>query len=173
MIARLAYAYASTLLVLETLLFAATLLLHLSVLMMGPNQAYAKFGIPLFRATVIVGIPVFAFVRDGMWMNQIKSCPRWMWKGALTLAVYALVITCVQILFSEGPFFERALAVSGFPLGFDAIFLCVLYSVLWSNYLEKSEAVRRAMHSAAFVALGVIVFLAYRAGYLHRPRPTD
>ncbi len=173
MIARLAYAYVRTLLVLETLLFAATLLLHLSVLIMGPNEAYAKFGIPLFRASVIVGIPVTAFVVDGMWMNQIKSCPRWMWKGALTVGVYAILITCVQIFFSEGAFFERALIVSGFPLGFDAISLCVLHSVLWTDYLEKSEVVRRAGHSVAFVALGVIVFLAYRAGYLHRPRTIE
>jgi len=173
MIARLAYAYVRTLLVLETLLFTASLLLHLSVLILGPNQAYAKLGIPLFRATVIVGIPVIAFAGGGMWMNQIKSCPKWMWKGALTLGVYALLFACVQIFFSEGTLFEQAPTVSGFPLGVDAISLCVLHSVLWTDYLEKSEVVRRAMHSVAFVALGVIVFLAYRAGYLHHPRPTE
>ena len=171
---RLAYAYVRTLLVLETLLFAASVLLHLSVFITGPNQSYTKFGLPLFRATVIVGVPVIAFVRDGLWKNQIKSCPRWMWRGALIVAVYALLITVAQMIFSGGASFsEDALAVTGFPLGFDVISLCILHSVLWSDYLEKSEIVRRAMHSVALVALGLIVFLAYRAGYLHHPRTTE
>jgi len=170
---RLAYAYVRTLLVLEALLFAVSLLLHLSVFITGPNEAYARFGLPLFRVTVIIGVPVIAFAKDGAWKNQIKSCPKWMWKAALTLGVYAVLIAGVQTIFSEGTFFEQALTVSGFPLGFDAISLCVLHSVLWSDYLERAEVVRRAMHSVAFVTLGVIVFLAYRAGYLHHPRPTE
>lgn len=169
----MACAYVRALLVLETLLFAASLLLHLSVFITGPNQAYAKFGLSLFRATVIVGVPVIAFVRDGLWKNQIKSCPKWMWKGALAVGVYALLIACLQIFFSEGTFSEQALTVSGFPLAFDAISLCILHSVLWSDYLDKAEVVRRAMHSVAFVTLGVIVFLAYRAGYLHLPRTNE
>jgi hypothetical protein len=170
MIARLTYIYVRSLLVLEVLLFAASLLLHLSVFILGTNEAYAKYGLPLFRGTVIVGVPVIAFAKDGMWKNQIKSCPKWMWKGALILGVYALLIACVQTIFSQGTSFsEQALTVSGFPLGFDAISLCILHSVLWSDYLEKSEVVRRATHSVAFVTLGVIVFLAYRAGYLHHP----
>ncbi len=173
LIARLAYVYVRSLLLFEVLLFSASLLLHLSVFITGPNESYAKFGLPLFRATVIVGVPVIAFAKDGAWKNQIKSCPKWMWKGALGLGVYAVLIAGAQTIFSEGTFFEQALTVSGFPLGFDAISLCVLHSVLWSDYLEKSEVVRRAMHSVAFVTLGVIVFLAYRAGYLHHPRPTE
>jgi hypothetical protein len=172
MIARLAFVYVRFLLVLEILLFAASLLLHLSVFITGPNEAYAKYGLPLFRGTVIVGVPVAAFIRDGLrWMNQIKTCPKWMWKGALTFGVYALLIACVESIFSQGTSLsEQPMTVSGFPLGFDAISLCILRSVLWSGYLEKSEVVRRALHSVAFVSLGVIVFLAYRAGYLHHPR---
>ena len=173
LIARLAYAYVRTLLVLEALLFAASLVLHLSVFISGMNQAYAEFGLPLFRLTVILGVPVIAFVRDGAWKNQIKSCPKWMWKGALIVGVYAFLIAGAQMVFSGGASFSQdALAVSGFPLGFDAISVCILHSVLWSNYLGQSEVVRRAMHSVALVALGLIVFLAYRAGYLHHPRTT-
>jgi hypothetical protein len=174
LIARLAYAYVRTLLVLEILLFAASLLLHLSVFIAGPTEAYAEFGSPLFRATVIVGVPVIAFVKGGMWVTQIKSCPKWMWKGALTLGVYALLLACMQMTLSQGgSLSEQPLVVSGFPLGIDAISLSILHSVLWSDYLEKSEVIRRAMHSVAFVIVGVVVFLAYRAGYLHHPRATE
>jgi hypothetical protein len=105
----MAYAYVRTLLVLETLLFAASLLLHLSVFITGPNENYARYGLPFFRATVIVGIPVIAFVRDGLWKNQIKSCPKWMWRGTLILGVYALLIAGAQTIFSEGTFFDQAL----------------------------------------------------------------
>lgn len=167
MIVRLAQVYVRTLFMVEVLLFAASLLLHLSVFIVGQTQAYAKFGMPLFRATVIIGIPVTAFVVDGNWLNQIKICPKWMWKGSLTIGIYALLITCVQTVFSEGAFFEQALAVSGLPLGFDAISICVLNSVRRPDYLKQSEIVRRALHSVVFAALGVIVFLAYHAGYLH------
>src|SRR5438105_14130591 len=96
LMARLAYVYIGALLALQVLLFAASLLLHLSVFISGPNEAYAKFGPSLFRASVFVGSPLIAFVRNGMWTDQIKSCPKWMWKGALGLGVYSLLIVSVQ-----------------------------------------------------------------------------
>jgi len=103
-------------------------------------------------------------------MDQIKSCPTWMWKAALILGVYGLFILCLQAIFPQGTSIsDQALTISGFPLGFDAISFCILYSVLRSGYLDKSEVVRRALHSVIFVALGVTAFLAYRAGYLHHP----
>jgi hypothetical protein len=167
---RLAYAYVRLLLVLELLLFTGSLLLHLSVCM-GARKPYAEYGLMLFRGTVIVGVPATAFIKDGLgWMDQIKSCPQWMWKAALILGVYGLFILCLQVVFPEGASIsEQTLAVSGFPLGFDAIYLCMLYSVLWPHYLDKSEVSRRALHSVILVTLGIIAFLAYRAGYLRHP----
>jgi hypothetical protein len=170
MTACFAYAYVRLLLALELLLFTASLLLHLSVFV-GAKTPYAVYGVMLFRGTVIVGVAVTAFIKDGLtWMDQIKSCPRWMWKGALTLGVYGLLIVCLQMIFPQGPSLsDQSLTVSGFPLGFDAIYLCILYSVLWAGYLDKSEVLRRTLHSVILVALGVIGFAAYRAGYLHHP----
>jgi|tagenome__1003787_1003787.scaffolds.fasta_scaffold20327263_1 hypothetical protein len=165
--ARLAYVYVGVHLALLVLLFAASLLLHLSLFISGPNEAYAKFGPSLFRASVFVGSPVMAFVRNGMWTDQIKSCPKWMWKGALGLGVYSLLIACVQMFFSARPIVEQ-ITISGFPLAFDAIFVCILYSVLWADYLQKSELVLRTLESIAFVILIVVLFLGYRAGYFHR-----
>ena len=169
---RLAYAFVRILFMLELLLFAASLLLHLSVFITGPNEFYAKYGLPLFRRSVIVGLPVMGFVKDGKWMAQIKSCPKWMWRAALAIGVYALLTVCLQVIFPQGggALSEQAMTVSGFPLGFEAIHLCVLYSVLWCGYLEKSEVIRRALYSAVFVTLTVIAFLAFRAGYLHNPK---
>lgn len=169
MTARLAYAYVRLLWVLEVVLFAASLLLHLSVFITGTTELYAAFGLMLFRATVIVGVPVIGFTK-GRWTDQIKTCPKLMWKCSLILGVYALFLIFLAIIFPQGTSLsEDAFTLSGVPLGFDAISLCV-YSVLWSGYLEKSEVVRQALYSVAFVGLTVIMFLFYRAGYLHHPR---
>jgi hypothetical protein len=168
-IARLTYAYVGALFVLATLLFAASLLLHLSVFVTGTNEFYTRFGLLLFRATVIVGIAVMAFAKDERWKDQIKSCPQWMWKGALSLGAYTLLITCALTFVSRGTFSDQALILSAIPLAFYAIFVCLLHSVLWTDYLQQSEVVSRAVHSVVFVTLGMIIFLAYRAGYLHHP----
>jgi hypothetical protein len=171
MIARLAYAYVGLLLALELLLFVASLLLHVSVLV-GAKLPFAECGLILFRGTVIVAVPVAAFIKDGLsWKNQIKSCSKWMWKAALGLWMYGLFISCLQLIlvFKGAAPIDMALTLSGVPLGFDAISFCILYSVLGRGYLEKSEVTRRALGSAALVALGTIAFLAHRAGYLRRP----
>jgi hypothetical protein len=166
---RFADAYVTVLLALEVLLFAASLLLHVSVLA-GARKPYAEYGVTLFRMQVVVGFPIIAFIKDGLkWMDQIKSCPKWMWKSAVSLGLYGLFIFCLQVIFPEGrSISEQALTVSGVPLGFDAIYSCILYSVLYAGYLDKSEVVRRALGSVIFIVLGVITFLAYRAGYLRR-----
>lgn len=169
--ARFAYAYVSLLLVLESLLFISSLSLHLSVLF-GTRGLFAEFGAALFRGTFIVGIPVIAFIKDSLgWKDQLKTCPRWMWKAALTLGVYSLFVLCLQAFSPEGiSFSEQALAVSGFPLGFDAIAFCIIYSVLWSGYLTKTDIAKGAEKSLLMVFLGLVAFLAYRAGYLRHPK---
>jgi len=136
---------------------------------------YVAFGLPLFRATVIVWIPMAVFIKDSLkWTDQIRSCPKWMWKTALAFGLYGIFIAVLQAVFPQGDSFsEQALTVSGFPLGFDAIALCILCSVLRSDCMEKSEVVRRATLSIVLATVGVILFLAYRAGYLHHLGPTE
>jgi len=169
---RLARAYVSFLFVLEILLFSLSLLLHLGVVLSGRNEPYAHYAAILFRGAVMVGIPVTAFIRDGQWLQQVKSCPEWMWKGGLTTGGYSLFTACTLML-AGPPLSERAFTLSGFPLGFEAISLCILYSVLHSEYLEKSQVVRRALHSFVFVSIGIILFLASRAGYLPHPNARE
>ena len=162
---RLAYGYVRLLLALEGLLFTASFLLHLSAFFLGRTAAYDEYGLTLFRAVVIVGLPVFAFVKDGLrWVDQIKICPRWMWKGSLIVGAYGLL---TAFLPQAGPSLaDRILTVSGFPLGFEVVSICILYSVLSKDYLEAQLA-RRALHSILIAALMVTVVLLYRAGYLH------
>lgn len=139
---------------------------------MGPHEAYAKYAPPLFTVAVVLGLAAVAFIKDSLdWVQQIKTCPKWMWRTALSLGVYAIVILCIEVIWPKAPsLLDQGLTVSCFPLAFDAIYLCILWSVLRSGYLERSEVVRRAMHSVGIVTLGIIVFLACRGGYLHHPK---
>lgn len=88
----------------------------------------------------------------------------------IALAVYALLMAVIGIFFSQGLSFKDAtLTISGLPLGVDAINFAILYSVLWSGYLERPEVTRRALHSVLLVGFGTAVFLADRAGYIPHP----
>jgi hypothetical protein len=169
--ALLAHVYLRFLLALLSLLSAASLLLHLTALF-GAKWPSAAYGLPLFRATIVVGISVAPFIKDSFgWMDQIKSCPAWMWKAAVSLGVYALFVVCLRVVFPDGPSMaDQTWVITGFPLGFDAINLCILYSVVRAGYLRESEIVSRARNSALVVAACIMVTPAYRAGYLPHPQ---
>jgi hypothetical protein len=172
MIVRSAYSYVRLLFALESLLITASLVLNVNVFFMGATPANFKYALVLFRGAVIVGIPVVAFIKDSVrWVDQIKSCPRWMWKGALILGIYGLLTFLVLVFFRQGSSSEidPTFMISGFSLGFDAISICILYSVVWKGYLEKAEVVRRTFHLLVIVGVGAIGFLVYRTGYLHHP----
>jgi hypothetical protein len=171
MIARCAYVYVRLLLALAILLFAASLLMHLSVLM-GAEGPYTDYGGILFAGAVIAGIPTAAFQKSAnIWKNEIKTCPGWMRNTFVIFGVYGLVVLCLQlIIFSNGdPLPRQALTVSAIPLALNALSVCILYSNIRSGFVDKSELVRRARNSAIIAALGVTIFLAYRVGYLHHP----
>ena len=165
----IAFAYIKFLFVVELILFAASVCLHVLTMIVGMNAAFQHYGLPLFRGAIVMSIPTVALTKDGMWQDQIRRCPIWMWKSALGIGLYSLFIACVQVIFAgNASFSEQTLAISGFPLGFEAISLCVIYSVLWSDYLQDTDIVQLATHSALFLILGTIALWAYRGGYLHR-----
>ena len=157
--------YVVVLIALQLLLLMASLLLHVTVLI-GASTPFRAYGLAMFRAAVVVAIPVFAFIKD-YWTDQIKNCPRWMWKAALVLGIYGL-LTMVLLLWSRTEW-AAAVTLSGFPLGFEAISFCVLYPVIGQGYLSEPEVKRRALHSVGLIALMAFGFLAYQAGYLRHP----
>ncbi len=170
MIARCAYVYVRLLLALTVLLFVSSLALHVSVLM-GRGELYTRFGQMLFGGTVIVGIPITLFEKNrNFWKNEFKICPSWLRGAVVTFAAYGLGVLFLQlIVFPDEDPFQQAFAVSAIPLSFDSILLCILYAVVWSGSVDESELVRRARNSVIAAALTGVVFLAYRAGYLHHP----
>ncbi len=168
MLARMAYSYVRLLLALEVLLFALSLLLHITVLIVGVDGKYELYGRILGGVAIVVGICAFAFINDSlMWMGQIKTCPRWMWRTALALSLYAICIWLVQfLLLHDAPDGSMAIVISAFPIPLNAISCCVLYPVLRRRVLSDWQVVKRARNSTILFALIAATFLVYRAGYL-------
>ena len=114
------------------ILIALSLLLHIALLIVGVDGKYERYGPVLGGATVLAGICAFAFIKDAlMWMGQIRTCPRWMWRTALAFGIYSTCILLVQFLLphdaSDNP---MPIVTSAFTIPFNAISCCVLYSVL-------------------------------------------
>jgi hypothetical protein len=151
---------------LETLLIRALVVAQISDIGV-PIGLHADHGGTLIRASVMVSVPAAAFIKDGLrWKDQIKSCPKWMWSTALALGAYALFSLFMQIvLLRRPPLSDGALTLSAFPLGLDAIFACILYSVVRSDYLDRSEVQRRTLWSLFLLAIMIIHFM--RLGGTH------
>lgn len=163
MIDRVAYGYVRVLFALELLHFPASLLLHLSMIL-GVKVYCSEWPAVLYGVvggSILLWGAAVAFTERGAWKRQIESCPTWMWGTALALGVYALCTFPLGV--------SRGLPLSSMPMAFDAIGICILYSVLWSGYLDRSKVAKKALHSIFFVALVLTGFVAYRAGYLPQP----
>jgi hypothetical protein len=167
MFRRLARGWALLLFGVEVILFAASLVLNVSVLM-GGKTPFTNYGFSLFRAAVFAGLSVPAFLKDGLkWVNQIKTCPRWMWIATLSIAGYSLIAFCLQMMLPAGPsILDQSLAWAAFPLGLEAISCCILYSVLWSDYLTEAEFKKRAVASLGFMIVVSGIVIAVRTGVL-------
>ena len=170
MIERFATVYVRLLLAIGILLLSLSFLLHINVLM-GVKALPDGLGRVLWFATIIFNGSVTAFIKESVkWKDQIKSCPAWMRRAALTLAAYSLAVACLQVLFADGTsFFDVPVAPSGIPLGFDAISLCILYSVSYAGYLDNHEVIRATKSSLGITAVVLVIFWAFRAGYLKHP----
>jgi hypothetical protein len=171
--AYIAILYVKVLFLSEFILFVLSLVLH-SCAIARPERLDEHYEVILFQAVVLLGIVILPFVKDSLrWKDQIKTCPKWMWRSSLVLGLYGLLISCLEVLFSGRSFFDLHLSTTGFPLGFEAVGLCILYSVLHRNYLEKSELLKRSLISIGWVFFWTIVIIAHHVGYLQRPASSN
>jgi hypothetical protein len=163
LIRRIAIGYAWLLFSLEAMLLFFTLLLHVGVLL-GFEDPYRKMQNALYIAMLTLFVPIAAFVGESWkWLQQVKTCPDWMWKLALILAGYGIFAFCLQMfLFANGPNpQDQTLATSGFILGFEAISACIMFSSLRTEKIEISEFMRRSRNSVLFIA-ACLLFLIVR-----------
>lgn len=166
---RLARAYVRIILLLVAIHLSTSLVLHLSV-WADQTKSYQGYSLILFRYGCVIWLIAGSFVKNSFkWMDQVKSCPTWLWLPALFLGLYPILL----LSFRKASF-GVALTVSGVVIGFDAISFCVLYPVIRSSYLKESEVVQRTLQSFVIVAICVAGYMAYQYGYLHglQPQPS-
>ena len=167
MLTRLARAYSIFLFSAQIVLFVVCLVVHVYVFAVVDERAFniAKF---LWAACIILMLPAMAFIKDSpRWMQQLKACPVWMCRIALGVWAYGFVIFFLRLLFpvvSEP--MSDPLVLSGIPLGFEAITICLLYAALWRGYLNESELNKSAGLSLAFAFFVIVIFGTYKAGFL-------
>lgn len=156
MIARAGRVYTEVLMVAEVILLLASIGIHLYVLA-GTEAVYEKYQGALGTAVIVIGGPSFAFKRKGVGLiAQIRGCPQWMWKSAVAIAAYGFLTLLTLVIFPTRGSFTSSLVGSGFPLGFEAIPICILYSALWRLRLDEPELIRKAGISFLFIILGII-----------------
>jgi hypothetical protein len=165
---KFARGFAFSVLLLDLLLLTWSLLLHVEALI-GNGKPYALLNERLFAGSIAAVFLSVAFVKDNIrWTTEIKRCPTWMWRSALGLALYQFLVLGLKFfVFPDGtPAGEQLLVWSAWPIGFDAISFCIVYSALWSGAVSDSELVRRARNSGILAIVIVVVIVANRAGYL-------
>ena len=166
MIERFFAVYVRTLFVIEVLLFASSLLLHVAELVwVNKPIRFEHCSVMLFAATWMMGFAITPFRKrsNWEWVNEIKQCPEWMWKGALGFGIYTFVVAGTALLNGARPGSET---ISAFLIAFNAISGCLIYSTICSEPTEKFTLIRQTRNSLIGVSVAAIFLVALNAGYL-------
>jgi hypothetical protein len=168
MLARIARAYIYLILITETLSLAASVLLHVGA-STGTFHTLTEHSGTVFAGALIAVFPALSLAKErNIWKNEFKDCAWWLHYLASASFVYALVIMILAIVTrSDGtPLANDVEASSAFMVMFNLMSLCIVYSILWSGNLTRSQLIQRARTSVLFtLAVGVFFFASY-AGYL-------
>jgi hypothetical protein len=170
MMVKIARVYVVVLFLVDLTLLATSLLLHVSV-WLGARQLYARLGLTVLVAALVVNFVVLFLAKErNVWKNEFKACPRWVQGMAIAFGSYGFGVAIFQTVLlpnAGGP--DDPFTVSAIPLAFEALSLTVLYSVLWAGSLPQAELPRKTATSfiAAVIALAILV--ANHAGYLSHP----
>jgi hypothetical protein len=165
---RLARVYAYAVLLLSLLLLIWSLLTHIYALCGYPGP-YLVFGRGLVATSIAATFSSIPFCKDRIWWSrQIKLCPKWMWRSALGIGMYQLVLLTVKffLLPSGDPIADKTLVFSAWPMAFFAISFCIVYSALFASNSIGIDLTKRARTSAICAAVCVCLFVANRAGYI-------
>jgi hypothetical protein len=167
MIAKCARAYVVALLVVELLLVASSLLPQIGFLA-GAQEPRAEYGHALLLGSMVMSLLVFCFAKDKhIFTNELKSCPKWLRSIVIAFCAFGFVVLVARTAFSVNPEqLTGTLAASGFTLGYDAMCVSVLYSVLRSGAISEAEFIKRSRISSIAAIVAIAVFVANRAGWM-------
>jgi hypothetical protein len=165
----LARTYIVVLFLIEVLLLAASLLLHVSV-WMGLGRLYTEFGEVLLVGSLFAAlVSCFLAKERNVWKNEFKRCPLWARGLAVSVGIYGLALALWRtVLFPDAGGSEDLITLSAIPLSVNAMCLCIPYAVAWTKSVGTADLIRRSIASFAAAIVGVVIIAAYHAGYLAR-----
>jgi hypothetical protein len=170
MMTKFARVYVVVLFVLELLLIAASLLLHISM-WIGKPRVYPHSGQTVLLGAFLSFFPAAIFPNDrNIWRTEFKNCPQWVRGVVMTCVLYGITIAFLQMVFlpvMHDP--DGLFLLSAIMLVIGSISLCVLYSVVWRNTFQDAELVKRSGISFVVAVACIAMFAADRLGYFQRP----
>ena len=168
MMTRIAKSYVFVLFTLEGLLFGCSLILHFTIFLLGVSQEYERYTHSLLSATILLAIPASAFIKDSLrWVAQIRKSPTWMWRTALGIGIYTIVLLLVQWVIPHNSLDNpMPLAFTAYGAAFGAISCCVLFPVLRRGIFNDAQIIQRFRTSVIFIGIVFAVVVADRAGYI-------
>jgi hypothetical protein len=163
--AKLARIYVVLLFVLEGLLFAASLTLHVSLLM-GIQRLYMNIPESLLVGGLLVAFVTAFLAKDrNVWKNEFKSCPVWMQVLTVVFVLYGFIGAFLRTVVLPDAAGSELLTVSGLSMSIDAMSLCILYAVLWTDSEQGTELLKRSRNSFIAAILSSAYLLADHAGF--------
>jgi hypothetical protein len=163
--AKFARSYVFLLFVIEGLLLATSLRMHVSLLM-GIRRLYENVPDRLFVGGLLLAF-VTGFLAKGrnIWKNEFKSCPLWLQVLITVLVLYGFISGFLRTVVFPDAGNSEMLTVSGLSLSIDAMSLCILYSFLWTHFEQGSELLKRSRNSLVAAILVSVYLLADHARY--------
>jgi hypothetical protein len=163
MIAKAVRIYVFFIFVVEILLLATSMTIHVDV-WLGKSQLYNKAALPVLVGVLFANFLVLCLAKErNVWKNEFSACPIWLRRVAIALGCYGFGVAITQTILrssSGGP--DDPLTISAVPLAFEAMSITVLYSVLWRGSLGATELLKRAAISFAFLGAALALLFANR-----------
>lgn len=163
--AKFARSYVFLLFIIEGLLLATSLLMHVSLLM-GIRRLYENVPERLLVGGLLAAFATAFLAKDrNVWKNEFKSCPLWVRALTIVLVLYGFISAFLRTVVFPDVGGSELLTVSGLSLSIDAMSSCILYSVLWTDFEQGSELIERSRNSLIAAILSSAYLLADHAGY--------
>jgi hypothetical protein len=157
--------YVRVLFAAEVLLFALSLALHAATVVWDDKRVFTQICPLLFGGTWVIGAAITPFRNrsNWEWVQEIKLCPGWMWKGALGFGAYLFIVFATVLVNGQPPGPET---ISAFLIAFNAAGTCLIYSAILSTPITPANLAKRARNSIMIATLCGIIFAFIFTGHL-------
>jgi hypothetical protein len=150
----------------EILVLATSLTLHVCILIGTPNP-FAEYNQFLWLGLAAQSPALFLAKDRNIWKYEFKTAPWWLQLLAGASFVYIfLVIRFSGVLSTHSQFYASELVVTAFAISFSLACLCIVHAILWSGSVSESDLLKRTRNSIIGLVLVATYFFIRQAGFL-------